>query len=806
MPHGAYAGSQCGFCTPGFVMSMYSQLRAREPGVKLQEHEIESNLAGNLCRCTGYRPILEGFRAFAATPAASTDADADVDSLTGVKELPFPEELRAPAQSLTLSGAATWHRPVTLEEMLELKRDLPEAKVICGNTEVGIEVMMKGDKFVHIIAGTHVPELGAVIEMEAGVTLGSSTTLSELEAVCKQQIAARPPHESQAFQAVLRQLHWFAGRQIRNVSSLAGNIVTGSPISDLNPLWSALNATFVCQSAARGTRSVLATEFWTGYRQNVLAPDELLVSVFVPATNKFEYVKEFKQSHRRDDDIAIVNAGMRVAFEQDGTGNFVVKELSCSFGGMAATTKLATGVANAAPGLPWQDCTLQSLLKTLREDMKLPPDVPGGMAEYRETLAASFFFKFFVYASTSLEADANGDYTSSLSLADRLAADAVERNPSRGLQYYGKGKDGEQVGLPLMHASANLQVSGEAQYNDDISDSADTLHAALVMSEKPHARISVDFTPAEAAAGVVGCYNANDVPGDNHIGAVVHDEEIFATDTVTCVGQIIGIVVADTKENADAAARLVKVEYEQLPAILSIEDAIEAESYFEYEGVTGHVLRCGDVEAGFSECDHVIEGQVRCGGQEHFYLEPNACVVVPLENNEIHTTVSTQCVDKSQRLIASALGIACSKVVARSKRIGGGFGGKETRAAFINVAAAVAAYCCQKPVRLVLDRHVDMAITGQRHAFLGKYKVGCTSEGKILSLKIDLYNNAGNSLDLSQSIMDRALFHADSAYAIPNMEVVGHVCRYAASSAKCLCAGLASFFRMYDLTRPAVQD
>ena len=467
---------------------------------------------------------------------------------------------------------------------------------------------------------------------------------------------------------------------------------------------------------------------------------------------------------------------MRVTFAVDESG-FVIKELSASYGGMAATTKLAAGTASAAPGLPWQDSSLQSLLATLRDDMKLPTNVPGGMAEYRQALAASFFFKFFVYASVALEADAGDSYTSSLSAVDRMAADIAERGPSRGLQYHGKGKDGEEVGLPIMHASANLQVSGEALYNDDISDSRDTLHAALVMSEKPHARITVEFSGAEAALGVEGVYGANDIPGDNHIGAIVHDEEIFATDTVTCVGQIIGIVVADTKMHADDAAKLVKIEYEELPAVLSIEDAIQADSFFHYEGLTGHALRRGDVDAAFSQCDHVVEGEVRCGGQEHMYLEPAACVVVPLENDEIHTTVSTQCVDKSQRLIASALGIPCSKVVAKSKRVGGGFGGKETRAAFLNVAAAVAAYHLKKPVRLVLDRHNDMAITGQRHAFLGKYKVGCSAEGKLLSLKIDLYNNAGNSLDLSQSIMDRALFHADSSYAIPNMEVVGHVCK-----------------------------
>ena len=204
----------------------------------------------------------------------------------------------------------------------------------------------------------------------------------------------------------------------------------------------ACGSTFVCQSAARGTRTVPATEFWTGYRTNVLAEDEILVSVFLPATQKYEYVREFKQSHRRDDDIAIVTAGMRVSFAVDESGSFVVKELSASYGGMAATTKMAAGVTSAAPGLPWQDSSLQSLLTTLRVDMGLPANVPGGMAEYRQALAASFFFKFFVYASVALEADGGDSYTSSLSTVDRMAADIAEREPSRGLQYYGKGKDG----------------------------------------------------------------------------------------------------------------------------------------------------------------------------------------------------------------------------------------------------------------------------------------------------------------------------------------------------------------------------
>ena len=387
-------GSQCGFCTPGFVMSMYTLLRSRsEPPTEAQ---IEANLAGNLCRCTGYRPILEGFRSFSEPPPAAAEG---ADALTGVVEPAFPPELQVPPTALTLAlpGSGTWHRPITMEALLQLKQDHPDAKIICGNTEVGIEVMIKRDlKFAHVIAATHVPELCAVEESEAGVTLGSSVTLSELEEVCKRQIAKRPPHAAQAFHAVLRQLHWFAGRQIRNVSSIGGNVVTGSPISDLNPLWLACGSVFVCQSAARGSRTIAAKDFWTGYRTNALAKDEILVSVTLPATQKYEYVHEFKQSHRRDDDIAIVTAGLRVSFAEGESGTFVVKELSAAYGGMAATTKLAEALSSTAPGLPWQNSSLQSLMAVLRDDMRLPPTVPGGMPEYRQALASSFFFKFFV--------------------------------------------------------------------------------------------------------------------------------------------------------------------------------------------------------------------------------------------------------------------------------------------------------------------------------------------------------------------------------------------------------------------------
>ncbi|KAG0460141.1 hypothetical protein HPP92_023269 [Vanilla planifolia] len=245
---------------------------------------------------------------------------------------------------------------------------------------------------------------------------------------------------------------------------------------------------------------------------------------------------------------------------------------------------------------------------------------------------------------------------------------------------------------------------------------------------------------------------------------------------VTCVGQVIGIVVADTHDNAKAASKKVHIEYEELPPILSISDAIKSGSFYPD---SEKCLIKGDVEWCFQSglCDRVVEGEVQIGGQEHFYLEPHASLIWTVDGgNEVHMISSTQAPQKHQVTVARVLGIPFSKVVCKTKRIGGGFGGKETRSAFIAAAACVPSYILKRPVKITLDRDVDMMITGQRHSFLGKYKVGFTNAGKILALDIELYNNAGNSLDLSSSILERALFHSDNVYSIPHIRVSGKVC------------------------------
>jgi xanthine dehydrogenase/oxidase len=323
--------------------------------------------------------------------------------------------------------------------------------------------------------------------------------------------------------------------------------------------------------------------------------------------------------------------------------------------------------------------------------------------------------------------------------------------------------------------SALQQCTGEAKYVDDMPVTQDTLHAAFVLSERAHAKLlSVDASAALALQGVKGFFSAKDIDEhDNAWGPILPDEQLFRRSEVTSTGQLIGVVVAQTQEQADAARRLVKVEYEDLEPVLTIEDAIRTKSFHQWV----RRIDDGDVDAAFALPDTVIvEGEFRMGGQEHFYLETNACHVVPGEGDELTIYASTQAAMKTQKVAAHACGIQASKVVCKVKRMGGGFGGKETRTVIVSSAVAFAAHRLRRPVRINIERDQDMWITGTRHPFIGRYKLGADPGGKLRALDLQLYSNAGYSLDLSEPVLGRALLHCENVYKIPNLRAVGYNC------------------------------
>ena len=334
--------------------------------------------------------------------------------------------------------------------------------------------------------------------------------------------------------------------------------------------------------------------------------------------------------------------------------------------------------------------------------------------------------------------------------------------------------DAPACGTPHPHESARAQLLGLAPYVNDLPEPRGTLHAAPILSPVAHGRLlGIDAAEALSRPGVRALVTAADIPGDPLLATFVHDEPVFARDEVQHVGQVVGLIVADTVQAARQAARAVKLDIAPLPAILTIEQAMAAES-FVLPTVT--VAR-GDAAGALARAAHRLQGRFAVGGQEHFYLEGQIALAQPCEQDQWHIHSSTQHPGEVQHWVAHALGIASHRVTVECRRMGGGFGGKETQAGHLAVWAALAARKTRAPVKLRLDRDDDFLITGKRHPFAYDYDVGFDDQGRITGLQLDMLANCGFSADLSGPVCDRAVFHADNAYYLGDVAIRSFRCK-----------------------------
>ena len=332
----------------------------------------------------------------------------------------------------------------------------------------------------------------------------------------------------------------------------------------------------------------------------------------------------------------------------------------------------------------------------------------------------------------------------------------------------------QAAGASKFHESARAQVTGSATYVDDIPEIRGTLFAAPIMSTVAHGRLlGVDSTAARDMPGVRDVILASDIPGDPMLGNFAHDEAVFAQATVQHVGQVIGLVVAESVMQARRAARKVVCHVEALPAILNVHEALKAESYV----LPPVFVRRGDAAAALRSALHTLHGTLEVGGQEHFYLEGQVAYVVPQEQNQWLVYSSTQHPGEVQHWVSHALGIEQHAVRVECRRMGGGFGGKETQAGQLAVWSAVAANKLKCPIKLRLDRDDDFLITGKRHPFAYDYTVGFDGTGRITGLRLMMAVNCGFSADLSGPVADRAVFHVDNAYFLQDVEIASYRCK-----------------------------
>ncbi len=341
---------------------------------------------------------------------------------------------------------------------------------------------------------------------------------------------------------------------------------------------------------------------------------------------------------------------------------------------------------------------------------------------------------------------------------------------------------GLQQGTDVIHESAHLHVTGGATFTDDMPELAGTLYAAIIKSPVAHGELIGDGIDREAilkAHGVVAVYTAKDIPGENNCGPIVHDDPFLAVGKVEFLGQAVAVVVAREMLYAREAAHNAKVLVKELKPILTIDEAMAAQSFvMPAKGITR-----GNASEAIANAPRKVKGSTETGQQEQFYMEGQITYAVPREDGQLTLYCSTQHPDGNQREAASALNLSTNDVEVICRRMGGGFGGKEGNASIFSQSAALAAFKLQKPVKLRVNRDDDMMITGKRHDFRIDYEVGYDDEGRILGADITLMSRCGYSIDYSGPVNDRACLHIDNCYFIPNLKLISHRCKTNTQSA-----------------------
>jgi xanthine dehydrogenase large subunit len=333
-----------------------------------------------------------------------------------------------------------------------------------------------------------------------------------------------------------------------------------------------------------------------------------------------------------------------------------------------------------------------------------------------------------------------------------------------------------QQGQDIIHESAHLHVTGEAVYTDDIPELRGTLYAALILSPVAHGELigdGIDYAAIMKEHGVVAVYTAKDIPGENNCGPIIHDDPFLAAGKVEFLGQAVAVVVATDMLYAREVAKHAKVLVKELPALLTIEEALEAKSFImPAKGITR-----GKPAEAIANAPRKITGSTYCGQQEQFYLEGQITYAVPREDDQLTLYVSTQHPDGNQREAAAALNLTTKDVEVICRRMGGAFGGKEGNASIFSQSAALAAFKLKKPVKLRINRDDDMMVTGKRHDFRIDYTVGFDDNGRILGADFMLASRCGYSTDFSGPVNDRAVLHIDNCYYLPHLHIISHRCK-----------------------------
>ncbi|KAK3105888.1 hypothetical protein FSP39_007988 [Pinctada imbricata] len=572
-----------------------------------------------------------------------------------------------------------------------------------------------------IICGTHVKELNVIKITDEHIEVGAAVTIGVLEKVLREKKSTIQEAGQRTLNAVLSAIRWVGADQIRNVATVGGHVMSPAKNHDLQTLFLAIGAKLTFHS--KDAKSIIYTydNDFIKNNKSTEGSGDILVSITLPLTREREHLFFFKQPHRRGFDYAVINAGMFARIKEDGNET---EEVRVCYGNIDRRPRMVQGQSNIILNQNWSDDMLTVLSSVLEREFG---DSDTERLQYKLTLAASFYFKFFISLRQQLKISNNVPGVTDEALLGH----------SKASQYYNvPTKDGNSiVWQPTHHVSGIPLTTGEAIFVDDLPSYSNELFLCHVGSDRAHAKvISVDPSPALKIPGVVDYVGHKDVPGRYDFGVVTKDVRLFANG----------------------------------------EEAIQNSSLYPFE----RKLERGDVDRALKEAEFTLDGTVNCGGQDHFYLEPQTCVVVPKkEHKEIDVISSSQTLHELQAEISEFLGIPRNRIVTKVKRLGGAFGGKQSDSILCTGITAVAAWKHNQPVRSTYERSHDMRITGKRHGMMAKYKVGFSKEGRIAGLSVEFYLNAGYTTDVSPFVADIFNVAMSVPYNIPHFRSIGKLCK-----------------------------
>ncbi|WP_298899661.1 molybdopterin cofactor-binding domain-containing protein [uncultured Psychroserpens sp.] len=853
-------GSQCGYCTPGFVMNMFTRM---QEDVKPTLKEVEDLFDGNICRCTGYRPILDGFKKLASDykppkhiPEIKLDPNYKPKEAPHSTKVTIPEGfvqyMENPENIHFSNDMYNYFRPTTSSQLFDLLDKYgpvgPNLQLMSGNTAVGIYPTKANYNESYqdpkcSIDISKITELQSVKSTESSLTVGGQITLSRFLEVLQTEIEKQGNDRSKGLVALSEHLHKVANLQVRNEATLAGNIFIGTNkgfLSDLVLVLATLEATVTVKTNNEtSTFPILDLP-----KASELSKNAFYYSITIPFTQANDYIKTFKIRRRVEDCHAIVNAGFRATFntkEKITSSRFVVNGIHADYKdtseGLKFTPILLSSVSEALIGKKWNEDTLSHTLRHIADEIQNYEPPKNGSNEsieidqiafsYRQQLVSSLFYKFFIAVCKQRD----------IKVPAKIASlnDPLNNEVSSGIQFYNSYEEELPVSAPFVKLSAFMQATGEAIYTSSVLTPPNTLEAAFVYSTISRGtfhyclpnkkKVSLQELKSfleNKYSSFVDLITYKDIHTDNQInnwgGAGLDDplfvpsedddipsvilekgehSDIFSPREISAIGAPLAIVLANTETQSNTIAEYVRqhcIAYSEYPGIY-IEEALKEKHYFPQAPSTNpglthieEMLRPGSKQDVINTLEKHINSNVNSkkgfasgkqstGYQNHFYMETMTGLIIPGENKDMILYSTTQNLADDQSVVASILGIDASDVKVVVQRLGGGFGGRQSRARFISGPIAIASSKHNCPVRLKMTRETNFIMCGNRHPFYGHFATQFEPSGKITGMVMNYVSNGGNTYDLSFPVMDLSVLSADNAYNIKNLKVTGNVCQ-----------------------------